>query len=65
MQRARCHIVNIYSKYGLISKRILWEILLMSKSGFRNSLWCVADDFNSVKSSGERIGLSLKSSEAG
>lgn len=62
--RERCYIVNIYSKHGLTSKRIMWQNLLMSKIGFGKGLWCMAGDFNSVDSHSDRIGSSTRGSDS-
>lgn len=63
--RRRCFIVNIYSQGGPPEKRQHWEVRKMSKRGFGEGFWCVADDFNVVRSSSERRGSSILSREDG
>jgi hypothetical protein len=58
----RCFIVNIYAKCDLRAKRMLWSNLLMSKRGFGEGLWCVLEDFNSVRDNSERRGVGHHSS---
>ncbi|KAK2444918.1 hypothetical protein QL285_015908 [Trifolium repens] len=58
-ENSRCFIVNVYAKCNIRDKRKLWSDILMSKRGFGDGLWCVLGDFNSVRASSERKGVSL------
>jgi exonuclease III len=55
---SRCYIVNVYAKCDISAKRRCWGDILMSKRGFGEGLWCVLGDFNSVRDSNERRGVS-------
>jgi hypothetical protein len=57
INKKRVFIVNVYSKYDLNDKRILWDNLVMSKLGFGGGAWCVLGDFNAILNSGERKGV--------
>lgn len=59
MNGSRCFIVNVYSQGEITEKGELWKALKMSKRGFGEGLWCVVGDFNVVRSSSERRGISL------
>ncbi|KAK2426239.1 hypothetical protein P8452_40952 [Trifolium repens] len=53
----RCFVVNVYAKCNFRAKQQLWSDLIMSKRGFGEGLWCVLGDFNSVRDSSERRGV--------
>jgi hypothetical protein len=55
--RKVCFIVNIYSSCDIVAKRRLWRNLIMSKGGFRGSVWCLLGDFNAVLNRVERRGV--------
>ncbi|PNY16691.1 cysteine-rich receptor-like protein kinase [Trifolium pratense] len=57
-----CFIVNVYSKCDILSKRRLWNNILMSKAGFGGGNWCVVGDFNAVREPGERRGVNVEPS---
>jgi hypothetical protein len=52
----RCFIVNVYAKCNIHDKRRLWYDIFMSKRGFRDGLWCIVGDFNSVRDVTEQRG---------
>ncbi|MCH93784.1 LINE-1 reverse transcriptase like, partial [Trifolium medium] len=52
-----CCMVNVYSSCDLMTKRRMWQNLLMSKRGFGGGAWCVLGDFNAVLHRDERRGL--------
>ncbi|MCH98111.1 endonuclease/exonuclease/phosphatase family protein, partial [Trifolium medium] len=52
----RCFVVNVYSKCDMVSKRRLWNNIIMSKAGFGSGNWCVLGDFNAVREPNERRG---------
>lgn len=51
-----CLIVNIYSPCLIGGKRRLWRDLLLLKQNFGDYLWCIAGDFNAVRTLEERKG---------
>ncbi|PNX96151.1 cysteine-rich receptor-like protein kinase, partial [Trifolium pratense] len=48
IQKKVIFVVNVYAKCDLVSKRRLWENLVMSKRGFGDGAWCFVGDFNVV-----------------
>lgn len=57
-QNQTCAIVNVYSPCNMDGKRVLWEALLEWKSNSSIQAWCIAGDFNAVRSAEERRGKS-------
>lgn len=60
-QKIPVSIVNVYAPCDLARKKALWhqlKTLVNTNSGAR---WCIAGDFNSVRSSGERKGAASSS----
>lgn len=55
-----CYIFNVYSPCTLAGKRGLWEELKAIRGSNLNAPWCVAGDFNVVRSANERRGSSLQ-----
>jgi hypothetical protein len=52
--------VNVYSKCDLTAKRRLWERILEVKEGLGDGLWCLVEDFNSVRTGEERRGRDVE-----
>ncbi|XP_019450694.1 PREDICTED: uncharacterized protein LOC109352963 [Lupinus angustifolius] len=52
-------IVNVYSPCVLSLKLKLWEDLVKLKSDIGDAIWCVMGDFNDIRHSSERVGLSV------
>lgn len=50
-----CTLVNIYAPNAVISRRELWEELLVLKANSQVS-WCIEGDFNEIKDVTERVG---------
>ncbi|GLU19133.1 hypothetical protein SLE2022_353980 [Rubroshorea leprosula] len=50
-----CYLVNIYSPCDLVAKRSLWENLSNTISSHKGN-WCIAGDFNAIRSLQERKG---------
>ena len=53
-------IVNVYAPCDLVGKKALWDDLRQLKASNPGGLWCVIGDFNSIRSSEERISLSQR-----
>lgn len=57
---SHCFIVNVYSPCNIAGKRAPWEELKVLRGNNSNYPWCVAGDFNTVRSANERRGASLQ-----
>lgn len=55
-----CFIFNIYSPCNIVGKRALWEELRVLRSNYMFLAWCIAGDFNVVRSSSERKGAGVQ-----
>ncbi|KAF1860197.1 hypothetical protein Lal_00040454 [Lupinus albus] len=54
--RELCYVINVYSPCNYKEKRHVWLELGEWKNESSCNMWCIASDFNSVKSSEERKG---------
>ncbi|XP_057451864.1 uncharacterized protein LOC130743648 [Lotus japonicus] len=52
----QCVIVNVYSPCDMVGKRALWGELIRWRHGCQIASWCLAGDFNAVRSPDERRG---------
>ncbi|KAL2560106.1 hypothetical protein AAZV13_20G003100 [Glycine max] len=53
-------IVNVYAPCDLVGKKALWDELRQLKASNPSGMWCFLGDFNSIRSSQERISLSQR-----
>lgn len=58
-----CTIVNVYSPCNLEEKRVLWTELLERRRISSVASWCVAGDFNAVRTTDERKGHMVGSTQ--
>src|SRR4051812_38227150 len=56
------YLVNVYSACSLPLKRALWKDILALKGRCRDGRWIIGGDFNAVRRSSERVGISLSRS---
>ncbi|XP_057418630.1 uncharacterized protein LOC130712829 [Lotus japonicus] len=54
--RGRCVIVNVYAPCTAVEKRALWENIIAWRQTCPEDAWCLAGDFNAVRSEAERRG---------
>ena len=52
--------VNVYAPCDLVGKKALWDELRQLKASNPSGMWCFLGDFNSIRSSQERISLSQR-----
>ncbi|XP_058192016.1 uncharacterized protein LOC131309384 [Rhododendron vialii] len=50
----QCFMVNIYAPNDVVSRRGVWEELLVLKSN-SNVAWCIGGDFNEIRTISERV----------
>lgn len=50
-------IVNVYAPCDMRGKRLLWDELKLQMDNRGGDRWCILEDFNSIKSPGERKGV--------
>ncbi|XP_057423791.1 uncharacterized protein LOC130717555 [Lotus japonicus] len=60
---ADCAVLNVYAPCDRVGKRQLWSKLVELKINIHYDLWCVAGDFNVVRSSSERRGVGANSQQ--
>ena len=53
----RCVVVNVYSSCSLRGKKTLWEDISKVRQSSHVLAWCICGDFNAVRSSNERKGI--------
>jgi len=56
----KVHIINIYAPCDAQHRRELWDSLKQLKSMNPYGLWCLMGDFNSIRNTSERMGLSQR-----
>ena len=59
----KVHIINIYPPCDVQHRRELWESLKQLKNMNPDGIWCLMGDFNSIRNTSERVGLSQKGVE--
>ena len=56
----RVCIVNIYSPSDVAMKRNLWDQIRTLRNANLGGLWCILGDFNSIRTTSERVGTSQR-----
>ena len=56
LSKTHCFLVNFYSKFPILDKRVIWDKLVDMKNSLGGDVWWVVGEFNSVLKESKRKG---------